>query len=41
MFKCRVCGWKKEDDYCCENDVSICLDCCEDDCEDSINARKL
>lgn len=40
MYKCRCCGMKKKDDYCCESDVSICLDCCIDDCKDSKEARK-
>ena len=35
MFKCRICGLKKRNNYCCERDVGICLDCCEDNCEDS------
>ena len=40
MFKCICCGMKKEDSYCCENDVVICLDCCDDNCEDSQEERK-
>jgi len=36
MFKCRCCGLQKEDNYCCEADQGICLDCCEDRCPDSL-----
>lgn len=40
MFKCRCCGLKKDTNYCCENDVSICLDCCEDNCGDNRQKEK-
>ena len=36
-MKCKSCGLKKKDDYCCENDISICLDCCN--CKDSIEVK--
>jgi hypothetical protein len=40
MFKCINCGIQKDDVFCCENNISICLDCCNDDCDDSIEYRK-
>lgn len=36
MYKCRVCGEKKEMDYCCDHNISICLDCCDDGCDSSV-----
>jgi len=35
MYTCRWCSEKKLDEYCCEHNISVCLDCCNDDCEDS------
>ena len=39
-FKCIVCGMKKPKDYCCENNIAICLDCCSDECQDSTDEDK-
>ena len=39
IFKCRCCKEKKKHIECCENDISICLDCCEDNCQDSIDYK--
>lgn len=41
MFKCVVCNGKKIDSYCCETNISICLDCCVDDCGDSSNKDEI
>lgn len=36
IFKCKCCGLKFRHEHACDNDISICKDCClccdDDDC---------
>ena len=36
LFKCRSCKMKRKHIECCETDISLCVECCMDNCEDSI-----